>query len=271
MGKCKFCGKNTGLFNKGEICKSCKNHFLLNAQLATENINRLANDINKGFKNIDSYLTRMKIVLEQYELLDSAREALPNLIKANLNYEMVKSNMDDILIEFGNNKIISILSMKTEKGKARNAYLFLDDIDKAILEYKLFEKVLTKIKLDILDSIQRNNFVRPNIQNKKTKLTIHLDSKRKLEDVEEKFIEAVSSQIEKSIGKKIELNIEVRGKLFINFKINQCQIGRIDLISSHPQMQILTRDDVKWIDIITLQAAIDLIPKWIEYSKYILK
>ncbi|WP_041137876.1 hypothetical protein [Beduini massiliensis] len=266
MGKCKYCGGSTGFFNNKEICKTCKNKFLLNAQLSSDNINRLTNDINKGFKEIDSYLSRLKIILEQYRTLNNAQEALPDLIKTNLNYQEMKANTEKFLLEFNENKISLIMAMKTEKGKARNIYKYLDSIDEAIQEYGEFKDILMKIKCHLTNIIQQYNFVRPNDQNK---LKINLDSNRKLDDIEERFIEELSSQIKKHIKKNVELTIEVRRKYLLNFKLNGYQIGRIELISSHPQMQIIKKDTVEWINDITLQSAIDLIPEWIAYAKKI--
>lgn len=57
----------------------------------------------------------------------------------------------------------------------------------------------------------------------------------------------------------------------INFEINGMQIGRISLNNKKREMQILTKDDVKWIRPISYDEAIKNTDKWIKYMKYLLK
>lgn len=91
----------------------------------------------------------------------------------------------------------------------------------------------------------------------------------KLTDEENKFIkEFMNKAKEYAKGNKIVYNF--RGGN-INFEIKGMQIGRISLNEKNRTMQILTKDDVKWITPISYEDAIKNIDKWIKYMKYLLR
>lgn len=71
-----------------------------------------------------------------------------------------------------------------------------------------------------------------------------------------------------SKGKKILYNFRSGN---INFEVSGMQIGRISLNDRCRKMQILTKEDVKWIDNISYEDAIRNIEQWIKYMKWLLK
>jgi hypothetical protein len=56
---------------------------------------------------------------------------------------------------------------------------------------------------------------------------------------------------------------------YINFQYKDIQLGRIRLNSKKHRMQVLTINNVKWFENITLEEAIKNIDLWLEYFKSI--
>lgn len=90
-----------------------------------------------------------------------------------------------------------------------------------------------------------------------------------LTDDEKRFIEFfINKATPYSKGNEIIYNFRSGN---INFEIKGMQIGRISLNNKKCEMQILTKDDVKWIRPITYEEAINNVDKWIKYLKYLMQ
>ncbi|HPE15311.1 MAG TPA: hypothetical protein PLT65_05830 [Bacilli bacterium] len=57
----------------------------------------------------------------------------------------------------------------------------------------------------------------------------------------------------------------------INFCYNNMQIGRIRLNNNKKRMQILTKENVEWLENISLEQAINNLDKWEKYLQEIIK
>lgn len=95
-----------------------------------------------------------------------------------------------------------------------------------------------------------------------------LERLSKLNDNEKKFIAALEEQLT-AINKKEQLQYNVMSDRIINFKIQDMQIGRVKLNGRKYRMQILDKDNVLWLDIDTVDEAINNIKHWIKYCRYL--
>jgi len=90
----------------------------------------------------------------------------------------------------------------------------------------------------------------------------------KLNDNEKRFIAALEEQLS-AINKKDLLKYNIMSDRTINFKLQNMQIGRVKLNGRKYRMQILDKDNVLWLDIDSVEEAINNIKHWIKYCKYL--
>lgn len=64
------------------------------------------------------------------------------------------------------------------------------------------------------------------------------------------------------------LTYDIKGAC-VNYKLSGYQLGRISLIDEHKQIQIITPNNVNWVDVQGLNDALLYVPQWIEYAKYL--
>ena len=92
---------------------------------------------------------------------------------------------------------------------------------------------------------------------------------KRLSDEEIKFINVFLDQAKSySKGKEVIYNFRSGN---INFEVARMQIGRISLNDKCRKMQIITPDDVEWIEDISYENDIKNIKHWIKYMKWLLK
>lgn len=134
--------------------------------------------------------------------------------------------------------------------------------------------ILGKNKIEIKFRTEENSILKDGTVEKQMKKAEHSDKARtkkmseKLSDEEKKFIEEFRNRA-KQFAKGSKITYNFRGEN-INFEIKGMQIGRISLNDKKRTMQILTKDNVKWINPITYEDAIKNIDEWINYMKWLL-
>lgn len=90
----------------------------------------------------------------------------------------------------------------------------------------------------------------------------------KLNDNEKIFIKALKKSLE-NINMANWLEYNVMSNRTINFKIKGMQIGRVKLNGRKYKMQIIDRNNVVWLDIDSVDEAINNIKHWIKYCKHL--
>jgi hypothetical protein len=142
MGKCINCGRSTGLFSSNNICKTCKNHFITDVQFAINDINRISEDINRGYKNLDSYLSRFIVILDCYKRIEKAKQMMPDIINVSKTYDEYISDMNSIISEYQSVKLGEIEKMKTEKGRNRNYEKEYEQVAAIQYKYPMFNDAI---------------------------------------------------------------------------------------------------------------------------------
>lgn len=95
-----------------------------------------------------------------------------------------------------------------------------------------------------------------------------LEKLSKLNDNEKMFIAALEEQLA-AINKKDLLQYNIMSDRTINFRLQDMQIGRVKLNGRKYRMQILDKDNVLWLDIDSVDEAVNNIKHWIKYCKYL--
>lgn len=144
--KCPMCNEIHIKKHDG-VCKNCKNYIINNASYLRENINRFSYDIEKGYKHIDPYLNRYKLILEQYKVAYKYAEYLPDIIK--LEPPTYEETFNKYLEEI-NNKLNEMKTIIVHKLQVTGEVTYLrqlrklrDEILEAQIKYPEFANVLT--------------------------------------------------------------------------------------------------------------------------------
>lgn len=159
MGKCINCGKSTGFFSKATLCKTCKTYYTALAISSLEAFQRLSGDVNKGFKNIDSYLSRFQIILQKFKEMEKANTMVPGVVKINATYNQLFNSLCAILRSAFNNRLESIDKLKTDKGKINNYSKELNNIHVYKISYPDFLDVLNEFEEEINSLAQNRGYV----------------------------------------------------------------------------------------------------------------
>ncbi|MCR0277732.1 hypothetical protein MKA40_15280 [[Clostridium] innocuum] len=153
MGKCINCGHSTGLFSSSNICKTCKNYFITDVRFATNDINRISEDINRGFKNLDSYLSRFIVILDCYKRIEKAKKMIPDIISVSKTYDEYVNDMNLIISEYQSIKLSEIGMMKTEKGRNRNYEKEYEKVAAIQYKYPIFNDAIEAYLHELLDRL----------------------------------------------------------------------------------------------------------------------
>lgn len=94
--KCPNCNNHMIHKNAG-VCNNCKNQFVYDIRLRKEFIEKISGDINKGYKNIEPYLSRYKLILENFEKIYYEQKYIPNKL------ELQPNNFEDLKVTILNN------------------------------------------------------------------------------------------------------------------------------------------------------------------------
>lgn len=98
-------------------------------------------------------------------------------------------------------------------------------------------------------------------------MTDHSSFRSFLSKEEYFFINALEKEISKA-RISLPLNYQIRGNM-LNFKIGNYQIGRLEIFQPPYRIQIITRTNVKWVDLISQNDSLCYVHEWIRYSKQI--
>ena len=159
MGKCINCGRSTGLFSSNNICKTCKNHFITDVQFAINDINRISEDINRGYKNLDSYLSRFIVILDCYKRIEKAKQMMPDIINVSKTYDEYISDMNSIISEYQSVKLGEIEKMKTEKGRNRNYEKEYEQVAAIQYKYPMFNDAIEMYLHELFSRSDRKSVV----------------------------------------------------------------------------------------------------------------
>lgn len=77
MSNCKMC-KKTMFFSNKKVCNNCKNLIVYDCKLRIEGVEKLRNQINNGFKKLDSYLSRYQIAFESMKDIYEYQKLIPH-------------------------------------------------------------------------------------------------------------------------------------------------------------------------------------------------
>ncbi len=158
MGKCINCGKSTGFFSRATLCKTCKTYYTALAISSLEAFQRLSGDVNKGFKNIDSYLSRFQIILQKFKEMEKANTMVPGVVKINATYNQLFNSLCAILRNAFNNRLESIDKLKTDKGKINNYTKELNGIYEYKVTYPDFLDILNEFEKEINSLAQNRGY-----------------------------------------------------------------------------------------------------------------
>lgn len=143
---CNFCKKEK-IKRKDIICENCKNYMIINSRFLQDNINKFSDDIERGYKHVEPYLSRYKLILEQYKTTYEYAKYLPNLIKLDppTYEEAEKKYLDKIKNKIDEMKIIIIhkLDATGEVTYLRSLKKLRDEILEAQIKYPEFIDALT--------------------------------------------------------------------------------------------------------------------------------
>ena len=142
---CPMCNKNQ-IKKKNGVCENCKNYIISNSSYLQEAISRFSNDIEKGYKHVDPYLSRYKLILEQYKTAYEYAKHLPDIIKLDppTYEEAVDKYLEKIKNTINEMKLIAIhkLLATSETPYLRELKKLRDEILEAQIKYPEFASVL---------------------------------------------------------------------------------------------------------------------------------
>lgn len=153
MGRCKLCGKSTGLFSKSTICSNCRDELQTRINYEVAFIERLNNDIGRGYKRLEPYISRYSKILDAIDQIDQISDILGN----------VKSTSKDNVIEQMESFIPTFIEKNIEEAyqyQRNNTVLnklmdIQDDIEKCIENYDILHSTLSKAYDEVADHIDK--------------------------------------------------------------------------------------------------------------------
>ncbi|MDD3341323.1 MAG: hypothetical protein PHN72_03940 [Bacilli bacterium] len=148
---CQKCGKV--FHNKKEnfnICNECEYLITIDASNKYDSINKMKEDINRGFKNIDAYLSRYKIILDEYKTLYEYAQYVPDKIQLKPDtFEELKTWFNKDIRKLMDEKNLIITKKMEVLGKYKIEKQYNKLVEQAIelsIEYPDFEEGLTFYK-----------------------------------------------------------------------------------------------------------------------------
>lgn len=147
---CAKCGKikETGR----SVCNNCYKSIQLDCKLLQSTIERVSGDIDRGYKRLEPYLKRYRIICDCYCKLYDYAELLPKEIEIypptfseylmNIGYEI------DRLINERINPILNKLNTLGDITYLANLKSLRDELVNLQKEYVEFDEVLSPIRID---------------------------------------------------------------------------------------------------------------------------
>lgn len=134
MKKCQLCNRTIKLFSNSIICDRCTKQLIFDCKLRFDGVEKLNNQINGGFKKLDSYLSRYKIILENMKAIYENQKYIKKYL--NINPPTYSEYFDNVMEEI--KKIII-----NEKKKTIYPFQETGDIK--------YIKKIQKLKDEIID------------------------------------------------------------------------------------------------------------------------
>ena len=157
---CPICNKNK-IRRKDKVCNSCKTYLVENLRLEQESFNRIFGDISKGYKKIEPYLSRYKILIETMENAYKEVEYIPDIVHLSpSNFEefkedLLENNLKTVILE----KKAVVLNAYAQTGEVshfRAIKKLRDEILEMQVKYPEFIEYLTIDDLqDIIEGVER--------------------------------------------------------------------------------------------------------------------
>ena len=144
---------------KDRACVYCKNNLLNDVILQQKNYERIFNDINKGYKKLEPYLSRYQILLEIMERVYNEVQYIPEKVQlepsnfAEFKQDLLENNLNKVI---KNMKVILVhrynetgeLSTIRDIKKLRNEILDMQ------IKYPQFKEYLTTKELQkVIDEV----------------------------------------------------------------------------------------------------------------------
>ena len=143
---CPICRKNE-IHRKEKICDSCKINVLRDMQYHQETINRVSKDIAKGYKNLDSYLSRYKLILDEFKEVYKMKDYVSENVQLDPDtYEECTQKYLEKIKEIIDEKkkiIIHKLQITGESQFEKELRKLRDEILEMQVKYPEFESILT--------------------------------------------------------------------------------------------------------------------------------
>ena len=90
---CPICNEER-LYNDVILCPKCRQLTLINIKNYDERIQKITADIDRGYKKIEPYLSRYRIILNLWKEIYKMIKYVPNDVKANpKTYKTLEKNM----------------------------------------------------------------------------------------------------------------------------------------------------------------------------------
>ena len=101
---CPIC-KTNKILKKDKACSNCKQLLISNLSLSQESFNRIFGDISKGFKRLDPYLSRYKILIEIMDKAYKDVEYVPDKVHLSpstfeeFKEDLLENNLKTVILE----------------------------------------------------------------------------------------------------------------------------------------------------------------------------
>lgn len=143
--------KNINQLNKTQAIHSL--------QLQAENFNRILSDVQCGFKNLNPYLSRYKLLLEIYDEMENL-DTKYNLNALSYDSKMLYDTLNTELLKFIKNKILVTLdkhSIDNDDNKAliKDLKKIRNDVIEGKHEYPEFSELLQEIQFQIENQLSK--------------------------------------------------------------------------------------------------------------------
>lgn len=136
-----------------------KDRAIQSLQLQAENFNRILTDVQCGYKNIDPYLSRYRILLEIYNDMEKLNDDF-KLNALSYDSKMLYDTFSSELLKFIKSKILIVLdkhSIDDDNNKAllKDLKKVRNDIIEGKHEYPEFADLLQEIQFQIEEQIEK--------------------------------------------------------------------------------------------------------------------
>lgn len=157
---CPIC-KTNKILKKDKVCNNCKQTLIADLSLSQESFNRIFGDISKGYKKLEPYLSRYKILIEIMERAYKEVEYVSDKVHLSpstfeeFKEDLLENNLKSVVLE-KKAVVLNAFAQTGEVSHFRSIKKLRDEILEMQVKYPEFIDYLTIDDLqDIIEGVER--------------------------------------------------------------------------------------------------------------------